>query len=381
MRRCVHWEEAQRVDTCPLCRSLISSRICMDGRVIVQEPRRSWPRAFQTASGAERSRAFLVSKPVVYLYPPHPLVAEVTVTVVPNSKLVVLIPTPNRESRGTGSVTWAVEAQPDGTLTLLPAPEAVPSAPEDPLAPRSPRGEGPGASQAAAVVVSSLFWESEFTGHLRGAPSRASAVGCRPAADFVACSANRPLRALNAGPCATGSAAAAHLWGLGPDRKLRLDSGCFCVSGQSAGDWLLAALPRLGLSVREYTEMATFWGVLMQARSWLVAKSSPFCQGATRFRQGARFAAPNRRGGIFLFAWVCVVNRLRTDARPRLQLRRWPGPPLRSHPLPESGGDRDQGSGTPYHAVARHDRAGLSPLCRLRLQAAGRPRAGPSAAC
>ena len=187
MRRCVHWEEAQRVDTCPLCRSLISSRICMDGRVIVQEPRRSWPRAFQTASGAERSRAFVVSKPVVYLYPPHPLVAEVTVTVVPNSKLVVLIPTPNRESRGTGSVTWAVEAQPDGTLTLLPAPEAVPSAPEDPLAPRSPRGEGPGASQAAAVVVSSLFWESEFTGHLRGAPSRASAVGCRPALESRFC--------------------------------------------------------------------------------------------------------------------------------------------------------------------------------------------------
>jgi hypothetical protein len=49
-------------------------------------------------------------------------------------------------------------------------------------------------------------------------------------------------------------------------------AGCFCVPGADLGDWLLHALPALGLSVREYTEMATFWAVKLGSHAQVVLR-------------------------------------------------------------------------------------------------------------
>ena len=47
---------------------------------------------------------------------------------------------------------------------------------------------------------------------------------------------------------------------------------CFCVPGAELGEWLLCALPRLGLTVREYTEMATFWAVKLGEHAHVVLR-------------------------------------------------------------------------------------------------------------
>ena len=49
-------------------------------------------------------------------------------------------------------------------------------------------------------------------------------------------------------------------------------AGCFSVPGAELGDWLLHALPALGLTVREYTEMATFWAVKLGGHAHVVLR-------------------------------------------------------------------------------------------------------------
>lgn len=49
----------------------------------------------------------------------------------------------------------------------------------------------------------------------------------------------------------------------------------FCVPGASAGDWLLTALRAKGLSVREYTECASFWAPLFAEHAFVVIRLVP----------------------------------------------------------------------------------------------------------
>jgi hypothetical protein len=52
----------------------------------------------------------------------------------------------------------------------------------------------------------------------------------------------------------------------------------FCVPGREAGEWLLEALARWGLSPREYTECASFWAPRMQAHAWVQIRLLPAAQ-------------------------------------------------------------------------------------------------------
>jgi len=49
----------------------------------------------------------------------------------------------------------------------------------------------------------------------------------------------------------------------------------FAVRGREGGDWLLRALALQGLSVREATEMAQFWGPKMGRHEWVEARFLP----------------------------------------------------------------------------------------------------------
>ena len=49
----------------------------------------------------------------------------------------------------------------------------------------------------------------------------------------------------------------------------------FCVPGPAAGEWLLGALARWGLSPREYTECASFWAPRMQRHAWVQVRALP----------------------------------------------------------------------------------------------------------
>ncbi len=41
------------------------------------------------------------------------------------------------------------------------------------------------------------------------------------------------------------------------------------------GDWLLAALARLGLTPREYTEMASYWAPKASCHKWVLLRFLP----------------------------------------------------------------------------------------------------------
>ena len=218
---CMHWEEAARVETCPLCRKLISARICVSDGKYVAAPGRQvvslaaffcppflTPIPFQPRQAIFRNQTHFPRgvpaffKPVIYLYPAEQsLDVDVTVALAPSqARFTALIPRPSRGSLATRTVEWRVRAAADGTLTAL--------------------------NEAAHPPVASLFWESVAT------------------ADAHA------------------------LAGLLPSDG----AGCFCVPGAELGDWLLRALPRLGLTVREYTEMATFWAVKLGEHAHIVLR-------------------------------------------------------------------------------------------------------------
>lgn len=235
------------MEQCPVCSEIVTARICRaDGRVVAAPPRP--PIVPVTDAGPLR-----FFKPVIYLYPPEPMDVSVSVTLAGGGgdagagRFTSLIPSPNVDPREAGAgrvgrtASWRARAQPDGTLEV-PAPNAewrqllLSSSSggggidkKKPPSAAATTAEGKAAAAhssssppppAAAVTVSSLFWESEA-------------------------------------PPGVGAA----LWGPAAASEV------FCVPGAGAGDWLLRALPRLGLAPREYTDMATFWGMRLQARA------------------------------------------------------------------------------------------------------------------
>jgi hypothetical protein len=201
--QCVHWEEAARLDSCPLCRAAVSARLCVaDGR-FVSRPARA-PFTPRDADAAEERGSFASSKPVIYLYPTQEMDVSVSVALAPSGvRFTTLVPTPTKTDAAGRAITWRVRATPDGTLDAA-LPEGYAAAWVEPGAASSSR------AAATTVRVATLFWESDHAQALR------EALPLPPAA-------------------------------------------CFCVPGAALGDWLLHALPRLGLAVREYTEMASFW--------------------------------------------------------------------------------------------------------------------------
>ena len=207
---CCHYDEAERLRACPLCRAPLSARVARgrDGAFLSVEalraqPPRQPPERSAAAFGAYLTRADVRSeKPVIYLYSPaREVEASVEVALrARGARFTVLLPRTGdfggEGALGGALARWRVRVMPDGSLL--------------------PRGEAP-----SAPAVASLFWEG--------------------------------AGALSAGACASG----------GPWQRLR---------GTDAGDWLLRCLPRLGLSVREATEMAQYWGPRMAAHACVEAR-------------------------------------------------------------------------------------------------------------
>jgi len=209
---CMHWEEAAMVESCPLCRRLITARICRSNGAFVARPTRPQRtpifRQSQHFNGAPPG-AF---KPVIYLYPDEAtLDVDVRVSLAPSQNcFTALVPAPCEGGLASRSVVWRVSAEKDGTL-------------------RS-RGREPAASHPP---VASLFWESEeMPAGVRGAGTLAALLP-------------------------------------------RDGRSCFCVSGARLGDWLLRALPAMGLTVREYTEMASFWAAKLGHHAFVVLRFLP----------------------------------------------------------------------------------------------------------
>uniref|UniRef100_A0A0G4HMV2 RING-type domain-containing protein n=1 Tax=Chromera velia CCMP2878 TaxID=1169474 RepID=A0A0G4HMV2_9ALVE len=200
--QCMHFEETDRIDTCPVCRKAVMARLCVSERggvrVVVRQPDRAPVPIMSRPLDFENRMAFaqVAFKPVVYLYPPEE--ADVSVSVrLPLSqcaRFTSLVPRPWKEERGERGrgcmCTWNVRARPDGLLF----PQSNPGSPS--LSRNFP-------------PVGSLFWEALYEDRMQ--PSQ---------------SASTPV---------------------------------FCVETENLGDWLLRALGSLGLTAREYTEMATFW--------------------------------------------------------------------------------------------------------------------------
>ena len=203
---CTHFEEAERLAACPLCRRMVLGLASLaHGRLVrraERPPSRFNRDAFGAWSQAPGNRV-MSQKPVIYLYPPHALDVRVGIAVTGGAALTYLLPDPAQWS-GEGGVgapraSWAVRALPDGTLTARSGGGAA-------------QGGGDGGGGEAPPPVASLFWES-------------TQPACMP----------RSGEELPRGA------------------TVRLPA-------RRAGDWLLRALPRLGLSVREATEMAQYWG-------------------------------------------------------------------------------------------------------------------------
>jgi hypothetical protein len=222
----VHYDEAGDLRACVMCRRAITARLIIrDGRIVRRE---DVPEPVRMVDPRRRDAFYgnfplLARKPVVYLYPPAPTDAEVTVRLaVPGDAFTALIPAPARCGGGVDAAnttaTWRVRASPDGILTPLPAKGAGTAA----GAGGAPVGGG---IAPTAPPVGSLFWEAET--------------------------------------------------GVWPGVTVFPPGETFCVRGVDVGDWLLDALPRAGLSPREYTEMATFWAVKMARYAWVALRLAP----------------------------------------------------------------------------------------------------------
>ena len=77
------------------------------------------------------------------------------------------------------------------------------------------------------------------------------------------------------------------------------------MPGREAGEWLLEALARWGLSPREYTECASFWAPRMQAHAWVQIRLLPAAQWealAPLTVSGLPATAPTRTLRVFV-AW------------------------------------------------------------------------------
>jgi hypothetical protein len=207
--QCVHWEEAERLEACPLCRAFISARLCVaDGRFAAAPTRPA--RVFPV-----RNAAAVAAKPVVYLYPPRAMRVGVTVRLArgaAGARFTALVPTPTRRD-GEDALCWDVLAAPSGILRAAPPPGAAPAPP-----------------------VASLFWEADL-----------------------------PAATMPSSPSASASASPPPL-ALSPGHE------CFCVPGAALGDALLRALRRRGLAVREYTEMASFWAARLGHHPFVVGR-------------------------------------------------------------------------------------------------------------
>ena len=76
---CMHWEEAARVETCPLCRKLISARICVsNGKYVaapgrqVRSPASFYCPPFLTPVYSSRGKQFLGTRPISRVGCPPP---------------------------------------------------------------------------------------------------------------------------------------------------------------------------------------------------------------------------------------------------------------------------------------------------------------------
>lgn len=190
-----------------------------------------------------------MAKPVIYLYPPEPTTVCVDLRLT-RGAFTCLLPAPaafgGKGRVGETSAVWQVRALPDGTLEAMgqarnhfEALEAVSGQTDAPPLCKANQVDAEsdtkdetkfdpddaGGAARAAVPVASLFWEA----------------------------------------------------GLAPDLfpALSAEGGTACVRGGEVGDWLLAALQRLGLTPREYTEMASYWAPKASCHKWVLLRFLP----------------------------------------------------------------------------------------------------------
>lgn len=198
---------------CVLCNRGISARLCVRGGAIVERVE-DLPRPRPIAPGRPgRPMPIMARKPVVYLYPTEPIVATVHVKLLRGATFSCLVPSPRLYGGAATPTTawWRVLAHPDGLLEQA-------AAPGDAAVLRTPAD----AAAPPMPPIASLFWEAE---------------------DFtVACSRAPPPA---------------------------------CLRGADAGDWLLRALARVGLSPREATECAVFWALRCAAHPWVLVTFLP----------------------------------------------------------------------------------------------------------
>jgi hypothetical protein len=210
------------VEACPLCRKFITARVCIsDGRFVAAParpvramPSRSMPASFSDVQLQPREPAFRNSS---FFPSGAPGFAKPVIYLYPPGDAsldadvrVELAPTQAR-------FTALIPTPTEGSLQTRAAAWRVRATADGTLTPLIHDAHPP---------VASLFWES------------VESMG-----------ANAVVRLLPAD-----------------------GAGCFCVPGAGLGDWLLRALPALGLSVREYTEMATFWAVRLGGHAYVVLR-------------------------------------------------------------------------------------------------------------